>query len=55
MYNDYLKKLALLLAIETEVEAMKAENMQRSILGYSLAYNENDFLEKAEELRKLSF
>jgi hypothetical protein len=34
---------------------MKAENMQREQQGYSMAWTESDFFEKAEELRQLAY
>jgi hypothetical protein len=54
--NDYtVKRLALILAIQAEIEGMKAENMQREQQGYSMAWTESDFFEKAEELRQLAY
>jgi len=54
--NTYdVKRLALILAVQTEIEGMKAENKQREILGNSMAYTEEDFIDKASELRNLSY
>lgn len=53
--NEYdIKRLALVLAIQAEIEGMKATNQDRLNGGWSLAYAESDFCEKAEELRILA-
>lgn len=52
-YYD-VKRLALVLAIQAEIEGMKAENTQRERMNYSLAYTDADFQAKAEELRALA-
>ena len=41
------------LAIQAEIEAMKAENDRRKMIEQSQAYTEADFYVKAEELRDL--
>ena len=41
-------------AIITEVEGMSAENEMRKSCGNALAYAEDSFLIKADELRKLA-
>ena len=41
------------LAINAEIEGMKALNAQRNILGMSMAYAEDAFYAKAVELRRL--
>jgi hypothetical protein len=51
-YN--VKRLALVLAVQAEIEGMKAENMQRERLDQSMAWTEVSFCEKAEELRNLA-
>lgn len=54
--TDYtVKRLALVLAIQAEIEGMKAENMQRAIQGYSVAWTESNFCQKADELRVLAY
>ena len=54
--NDYIvRRLALVLAVQAEIEGMKAENMQREQRGYSMAWTETDFCQKAEELRNLAY
>lgn len=49
-----IKRLGLILAIQTEVEGMKAENIFREACGSSPAYIEFHFNEKAEELREVA-
>ena len=50
--TDYtVKRLALVLAIQAEIEGMKAENTQREQMQYLMA----DFRNKAEELRELAY
>ena len=55
--NEYynVKRLALVLAIQAEIEGMKAENKQREIQGDSMAYIDKDFSEKANELTNLAY
>lgn len=51
--ND-VKRLALILAVQAEIEGMKAENTQRELRKSSIiAYDEDAFQAKAEELRNL--
>jgi len=51
--NEYdIKRLALILAIQSEIEGMKAENRQHKD---SEPYAESDFRYKAEELRNLAY
>ena len=53
--TDYtVKRLALVLAIQAEIEGMKAENEDRSQRGHSPAWDESNFCKKAEELRILA-
>jgi hypothetical protein len=49
------KRFGLILAIQAEIEGMKVENISRQDKGYSLAYGEEAFFEKAEELRNISY
>lgn len=52
--NEYdVKRLGLILAIQAEIEGMKAENMQRDQLAHTMAYTYDDFREKAEEMREI--
>lgn len=53
--NEYnVKRYILALSVQAEIEGMKAENMQREQNKQSMAYNEYNFNEKAEELRSLA-
>ena len=53
--NEYdVKRLIEAFAIEAEIEAMKIANKQRDLPSEAPAYDENDFFEKAEELRILA-
>ena len=55
--NEYynVKRLALVLATQAEIEGMKAENKQREIQGHDLTYTEKDFSVKANELTNLAY
>jgi len=53
--NEYdVKRLAGVLAIQAEIEGMKFENLQREQYNKSHAYSDDDFQEKAEELRTIA-
>ncbi len=53
--NEYdVKRLALVLAIQAEIEGMKAENSQRELWLHELTYNEGHFQEQAERLRNVA-
>jgi hypothetical protein len=54
--NEYynVKRLALILAIQAEIEGMKAENMLCEQQGFSPAYDDG-FREKADDLRNLAY
>lgn len=50
--NEYdVKRLAEVLAIQAEIEGMKFDNMQREQYGNNHSYTDEDFCNKAEELR----
>ena len=49
-----VKRLALTLAIQAEIEGMKAYNIERQEQGHVIGYTESSFLCKAEELRILA-
>jgi len=49
-----IKRLALIFAIQAEIEGMKAANIEREAQGYALAYGEKAFADTAEELRVLA-
>ena len=54
--NEYdVKRLALVLAIQAEIEGMKAENEYRIQRGEAIAWNLNAFYEMAEKLRQLAY
>ncbi len=49
-----VKRLALVLAIQSDIEGMKAENQRREHADHAQAYDEIAFDGKAEELRVLA-
>ena len=49
-----VKRLALVLAIQAEIEGMKAFNLIRESNGMAIGYDEDQFFMKAEELRNLA-
>lgn len=49
-----VKRLGLILAIQAEIEGMKAENKQRELLGHNLTYHEGHFQEMAKKLENIS-
>lgn len=54
--NEYdVKRLALVLAVQAEIEGMKAKNMLRDQNNESPAYGESHFQDKAEELRSFAY
>jgi len=53
MENFYnIKRLALVFAIQAEIEGMKTRNEDKSS---AEPFNEHDFYAKAEELRRLAY
>lgn len=53
-YN--IKRLALVLAVQAEIEAMKLDNEIRKSQGLdTFNYQPENFLGKAEELRKIAY
>jgi hypothetical protein len=50
-----VKRLALILAVQAEIEGMKADNENRKQNNHSMAYTDSDFAEKATELRNLAY
>ncbi len=50
-----VKRFALVLAVQAEIEGMKAANMDREQQGHSMAYDEYAFKDKAEQLRSLAY
>lgn len=54
--NEYdVKRLALVLAIQSEIEGMKAENMLREQNNESPAYGSKQFNDMAEQLRNIAY
>jgi len=54
--NEYdVKRLALVLAVQAEIEGGKAENKHFELIGGDIPYREDDFNKKAEELRELAY
>lgn len=54
MTSYTVKRLALVLAVQAEIEGMKATNNHRLSCGESIGYSDYDFCQKAEELRALA-
>jgi len=53
--NEYdVKRLALVLAVQAEIDGMKALNKERELNGASIAYTEQDFGYMANNLRELA-
>ena len=53
--NTYdVKRFAEVLAIQAEIEGMKAENRERHALGQSQAYGNDQFMYMAESLRHIA-
>jgi len=55
--NNYYNtiRLALILALQAEVEGMKAENVSREQQQLSIAYTEDAFQKKADAIRELAY
>ncbi len=54
--NEYdVKRFALVLALQAEIEGMKAENTQRELWLHELTYTEDNFKEMAEKIRNLAY
>jgi hypothetical protein len=49
-----VKRLALVLAVQAEIEGMKVENMHRQHCGDAPSYGEGEFCSKAGELENLA-
>ncbi len=55
MMNKYdIKRLALVLSVQTEIIGMTVENYTSSIKNETLAYPGSEFIMKADELRDLA-
>jgi len=55
MTNYDIKRLALILAVQAEIEGYKSSNEDRKQMNHSMAHPESDFEEKAMELRNLAY
>ena len=53
-YYD-VRRLALVLAVQAEIEGMKFENIQREQYNHSHAYTDADFKNKAAALENLAY
>lgn len=54
MDNYDVKRLALVLAVQADIEGMKSYNKHREKRGEDVYYTERDFYAKALELRNLA-
>ena len=53
--NDYtVKRLALVLAVYSEIEGMKVANIERMSRGQVVAYCEKSFFDAAKKLREIA-
>ena len=48
-------RFGLISALNAEVEGMKAENQNSLFNNYTIAYTDQDFVDKAEEIRDLVY
>lgn len=48
-------RFGLILAVQAEIEGMKATNEGQKLNNYPMTYGEEHFQEKAEELRNISY
>ena len=54
--DDYVvKRLALVLAVNSEIEGMKVANIERMSRGRVLAYCEKSFFDAAKKLREIAY
>jgi len=54
--NEYdVKRLALILAVQAEIEGMKVANLERENNECAPAYDERCFVDAASELRELAY
>ena len=49
-----VKRLGLIYAVYAEIEGMKSENYTRQLNNLANAYTDQDFQDKAEELKSLA-
>ena len=55
MESSDVMRLGLILAVQAEIEGMKSENENRKQENYNIAYTDEDFQAKAEELRNVVY
>jgi len=55
MENFNLKRFALILAVQSEIDGMKAENIDRCNKDLAIAYTEDAFNNCAGKLRDLAY
>lgn len=55
MNETEVKRLGLILAIQAEIEGIKATNQHTMACDNYICYDEHHFYEKAEELRELCY
>jgi hypothetical protein len=55
MNSSDIKRLALILSVQAEIDGMKLDNKIREQNNQPFSYNEDDFIAKAEELKKLAY
>jgi hypothetical protein len=54
--NDYsVRRLALILAVQSEIEGMKSQNKIAELNNQMIIYDSDDFEAKAIELRNLAY
>ncbi len=55
MNEEDVIRFGLILAIQAEIEGMKVANSERDLPAESVAYTDEDFQAKADELRNVSY
>ena len=49
-----VKRLALVLAVQAEIEGMKAENLRSQAWDGSIRFQQHDFIDKSHKLQELA-
>ena len=55
MEDSAVKRLGLILAVQAEIEGLKAENEFRKAINDSVTYGEEVFIKMAEEIRTIVY
>jgi len=55
MNNYDIKRLALILSVQAEIEGMKSENANNQIIGNPLKYLNKYFIDKSSEFKNLAY